>query len=183
VITEPAGWTIHSQSAADAVEADANTTDTSGDGQYEGFKFGGFGGPDTLTGTFQTFLLSPSELSGSTQTLHAVSFCYFVGSYPPGNTDTNTVIDHIWVYELTESSGATTSAPSGTPTTLLDESISSIKNKTGNCKTVDLSSASPAIADDSWLLLRVEATDKQSVATTSGALVQLGRVTANYSAS
>lgn len=180
VITQPAAWVLHSAAPqSDAVALDAGSSDKSADEQFQGFKFGGFGGPDTLTGTFQTFLLSPSQLSGSTVNLSSVSFCYFVGPYPPGNTETKTVIDHIWIFTLTEPSGGTTAFPPTTVGTLLDQSISSIKNNTGNCKSFSLSAPQP-VPTDGYVLLRLEGVDNQSTATTSGALVQLGRVTATY---
>jgi Collagen triple helix repeat (20 copies) len=181
VITQPAGWVVHSAAPeSDAVAADATTTDSSADDQFQGFKFGGFGGPDTITAQIQTQLLSPSELAGSAVRLASVSACYFVGPYPPGNTETSTTIDHVWVYELNEAPTGTTGFSGGTTTAPLDEAVSSITNKTSGCKTFTLSSP-PLITAGAYLLFRVEVVDKQSAATTSGALAQLGRVTATYS--
>ena len=68
--------------------------------------------------------------------------CYFVGPYPPGNTATSTVIDHVWVYELNESGGGGHFPPSAV-TIPLNQPVGSI-------------------------------------ATTTSALAQLGRVTATY---
>ena len=153
-------------------------SDGSADAEEDAFKFGGFGGPFTASGQMQQFLLSPSSLSGTPVRLSSVSFCYFVGPYPPGNTLTNTVINHIWVYELNEADTGTGFPPSAVSTPL-DQAVS-LGNKTHGCPTYALASP-PPIAPGAFLFLRVRVVDTQGKGDSSGALAQLGRVTATYS--
>jgi hypothetical protein len=177
-VTQPAAWIVRSQSQTDALLADPTTSDSSGDDGHQGFKFGGFGGPDTLSGTLQEPLLSVGELSGSGVKLASISFCYFVGPYPPGNAVTSTVIDHAWVYAISES-GNGSAFPSSSSTALYDQSVSGITNNTGGCRTLTLS-APASVPAGAYLVFRVEAVDTQTVATSGGALVQLGDATANF---
>jgi hypothetical protein len=177
-ISQPAAWVLHSSSVANGVSADGTEDDQSADSQFDAFKFGGFGGPDTIKGQMQEFLLSPSTLSGAPVRLSSVGMCYFVGPYPPGNTATSTVIDHVWVYELNES-GSGGQFPSSLVSAPLNRAVGSIANNTGGCQTFTLSNP-PLVTANAYMLLRVEVTDTQSIATTSGALAQLGRVTATY---
>src|SRR5262249_15093615 len=145
--------------------------------EEDAFKFGGFGGPFTATGQMQEFLLSPSTLSGTTVHLSSVGFCYLVGPYPPGNTLTNTVINHVWVYELNE---ADTGAgfPPAKVSTPLDQAVS-LGNKSHGCPAYALPSPAP-IEEGAFLFLRVRIVDTQAKGDSSGALAQLGRVTATY---
>ncbi len=177
-ISQPAAWVLHSSSIANGVSADGTQDDQSADSQFDAFKFGGFGGPDTIKGQMQELLLSPSTLSGTPVRLSSVGMCYFVGPYPPGNTATSTVIDHVWVYELNES-GSGSQFPPSAVTVLLNQAVGSVANDTGDCQTFTLSNP-PLLTANAYTLLRVEVTDTQSVATTTGALAQLGRVTATY---
>ena len=177
-IAQPAAWVLHSSSVTNGVSADGTEDDQSADSQFDAFKFGGFGGPDTIKGQMQEFLLSPSTLSGTPVRLSSVGLCYFVGPYPPGNTATSTVIDHVWVYELNES-GSGSHFPPSTAAVLLNRAVGSIVNNTGGCQTFALSSP-PLVTTTAYMFLRVEVTDTQSIATTTGALAQLGRVTATY---
>ena len=178
VLTQPAAWVLHSSAPqSDSVAPDATQSDGSGDAEEDAFKFGGFGGPFTATGQMQEFLLSPSTLSGTPVHLSAVGFCYFVGPYPPGNTLTNTVINHVWVYELNE---ADTGAgfPPAKVSTPLDQAVS-LGNKTHGCPAYALPSP-PLIEPGSFLFLRVRVVDTQGNGDSNGALAQLGRVTASY---
>jgi hypothetical protein len=61
----------------------------------------------------------------------------------------------------------------------LNQAVGSIANDTGGCQTFTLSNP-PLVTANAYMFLCVEVTDTQSVATTSGALAQLGRVTATY---
>ena len=63
-IAQPAAWVLHSSSVTNGVSADGTEDDQSADSQFDAFKFGGFGGPDTIRAV-QEFLLSPSTLSGT----------------------------------------------------------------------------------------------------------------------
>jgi hypothetical protein len=177
-VTEPAGWTIRSQSQSNAIGPYASGTDTSGNDAYQGFDFGGFGGPHTLSATLQEELLSASQLSGNAQHLSSMSFCYFVGPVVKGATDTSTTIDHAWVFAISEG-GAGSSFPARTETALYDQPITGVANKTGGCKTLTPSTPA-AIPANAYLELRVEAVDKQTDATSGGALVQLGEVSATF---
>ncbi len=178
VLGQPAAWVLHSSvPQSDSVAADATESDGSADAQEDAFKFGGFGGPFTSTGQMQQFLLSPSSLSGSPVRLSSVSFCYFVGPYPPGNTLTSTVINHVWVYELNETDTGT-GFPPATVTTPLDQAVS-LGNKSHGCPTFTLTSP-PPIEPGAFLFLRVRVVDTQGKGDSSGALAQLGRVTATY---
>lgn len=178
VLTEPAAWVIHSSAPQqDSVLADAAYGDASADSQEDAFKFGGFGGPFTSTGQFQEFLLSPSTLSGTPVRLSSVSFCYFVGPYPPGNTLTSTVINHVWVYQLTEADTGSGFPPSASSTPL--NKAVSLPNKSHGCPTYTATNA-PLITAGSFLFLRVQAVDTQGSGDSTGALAQLGRVTATY---
>ena len=177
-IAQPAAWVLHSSSVTNGVSADGTEDDQSADSQFDAFRFGGYGGPDTIKGQMQEFLLSPSTLSGTPVRLSSVGLCYFVGPYPPGNTATSTVIDHVWVYELNES-GSGSQFPPSMAAVLLNRAVGSIANNTGGCQTFALSSP-PLLTTNAYMFLRVEVTDTQSIATTTGALAQLGRVTATY---
>ena len=177
-ISQPGAWVLHSSSVANGVSADGTEDDQSADQQFDAFKFGGFGGPDTIKAQMQEFLLSPSTLSGTPVRLSSVGLCYFVGPYPPGNTATSTVIDHVWVYELNES-GSGSQFPPSTVAVRLNQAVGSIANNTGGCRTFTLSNP-PVVIANAYMFLRVEVTDTQSIATTTGALAQLGRVTATY---
>jgi hypothetical protein len=84
----------------------------------------------------------------------------------------------VWVYELDES-GTGSRFPPSAVTVLFDHPVGSINNNTGDCKTFNLPTP-PLLSDSAYLFMRVQAVDTQSVATTSGALAQLGRVTATY---
>jgi hypothetical protein len=177
-VTEPAAWTIRSESQTDAIAAYAPGTDTSGNDAYQGFNFGGFGGPDTLTATLQEPLLSESQLSGTAQRLASLSFCYFVGPIVAGSTDTSTSIDHAWVYAISES-GSGSSFPAPSETAIADQPVSGATNETGGCKTLTLSTPA-AIPANSYLEFRVQAVDTQSDPISGGALVQLGDVSATF---
>ena len=177
-ISQPATWVLHSSSVANGVTADGSEGDQTADEQFDAFKFGGSGGPDTINGQMQEFLLSPSTLSGTPVRLGSVGLCYFVGPYPPGNTATSTVIDHVWVYELNES-GSGSQFPSSAVAVPLNQAVGSIANNTGGCQTFTLSNP-PLVTANAYMFLPVEVTDTQSIATTTGALAQLGRVTATY---
>jgi hypothetical protein len=182
VITQPAGWALHSSAPqSDSVAADPDTTAGGANADVDGFKFGGVGGPFTSTGSFQEMLLSPSELSGTPVSLASVGFCYFTGSYPPGNTLTKTVITNVSVVVVDENGASSTSFPHETVTTPLDETTN-LKNGTGDCKTFALTAPS-SIPAQGYMFVRVSATDTQTAPSTSGALVQLGSVTATYTPS
>src|SRR5215475_14160441 len=142
VLTQPAAWVLHSSAPQnDSVLPDAAESDSSADSQEDAFKFGGFGGPFTATGQMQEFLLSPSTLSGTSVHLSSVGFCYLVGPYPPGNTLTNTVINHVWVYELNEADTGT-GFPPAKVSTPLDQAIS-LGNKSHGCPAYDLPTPAP----------------------------------------
>jgi hypothetical protein len=178
VLTQPAAWVLHSSAPQnDSVAPDAAYGDASGDAQEDAFKFGGFGGPFTSTGQMQEPLLSPSTLSGAPVSLSSVGFCYWVGPYPPGNTLTNTVINHIWVYALNETDTGTGFPPSAS-TTPLDQTVS-LGNKTHGCPTFALAAPAP-IEPNTFLFLRLRIVDTQGKGDSTGALAQLGRVTATY---
>ncbi len=178
VLAQPAAWIIHSSAPqSDSVLPDPSYSDGSGDAQEDAFKFGGFGGPFTATGQMQQFLLSPSSLSGTPVRLSSVGFCYWVGPYPPGNTLTNTVINHVWVYELNQADTGTGFPPSAV-STLLDQSVS-LGNKSHGCPSFTLTSP-PPIEPGAFLFLRVRVVDTQGKGDSNGALAQLGRVTASY---
>jgi hypothetical protein len=179
VITEPAAWAVHSAAPqSDSVEADAGTTAGGGNADVDGFKFGGLGGPFTATGSFQEMLLSPSKLSGTAVSLASVGFCYFTGSYPPGNSETKTVINNVSVIVDDEDGGSSTGFPHETVTTPLNQTTD-LKNGTGNCATFKLTNPAP-IPAQGYIYVRVAATDTQTASNTSGALVQLGSVTTTY---
>jgi hypothetical protein len=178
VLTQPAAWVLHSSAPQnDSVAPDAAYGDASGDAQEDAFKFGGFGGPFTSTGQMQEPLLSPSTLSGAPASLSSVGFCYWVGPYPPGNTLTNTVINHVWVYALNETDTGSGFPPSAASTPL-DQTVS-LGNKTHGCPSYALASPAP-IEPGSFLFLRVRVVDTQGNGDSTGALAQLGRVTAGY---
>jgi hypothetical protein len=178
VLAQPAAWVLHSAAPqSDSVSPDPAESDGSADAEEDAFKFGGFGGPFTATGQMQQFLLSPSILSGTAVRLTSVSFCYFVGPYPPGNTLTSTVINHIWVYELNEADTGAGFPPSKVSTPL-DQAVS-LGNKSHGCPTYSLTSP-PPIEPGSFLFLRVRVVDTQGNGDSNGALAQLGRVTASY---
>jgi hypothetical protein len=61
---------------------------------------------------------------------------------------------------------------------LLDQSVS-LANKSHGCPSYNLSSP-PTIVPGSYLFVRVEAVDTQGNGDSTGALVQLGRVSATY---
>jgi hypothetical protein len=178
VLTQPAAWVLHSSApASDSVAPDAAQSDGSADAEEDAFKFGGFGGPFTATGQMQEFLLSPSTLSGTPVHLSSVGFCYFVGPYPPGNTLTNTVINHVWVYALNEADTGAGFPPAKVSTPL--DQVVSLGNKTHGCPAYRL--PTPALIEEgSFLFLRVRVVDTQGKGDSSGALAQLGRVTASY---
>jgi hypothetical protein len=178
VLAQPAAWVLRGSSPqSDSITTDSAQSDTTGNATEDAFKFGGFGGPFTATGTIQEQLLSPSEIGGSPVRLSSVGFCYFVGPYPPGNTLTNTRITKVRVYQLNE-----TDSGSGFPPVqsaiLLDQSVS-LANKSHGCPSYNLSSP-PTIVPGSYLFVRVEAVDTQGNGDSTGALVQLGRVSATY---
>jgi hypothetical protein len=86
--------------------------------------------------------------------------------------------DHkVRVYQLNE-----TDSGSGFPPVqsaiLLDQSVS-LANKSHGCPSYNLSSP-PTIVPGSYLFVRVEAVDTQGNGDSTGALVQLGRVSATY---
>lgn len=179
VITQPAAWTVHSSAPQQGSFApDAAETDTV-NAQKDGFKFGGFGGPFTATGQAQELLYSPSQLSGTPVRLSSVAFCYHVGSYPPGNTVTDTEIDHVWVIEVDEEADGTDAFPPSTVTTTLDRPLTGINNDTSGCRAFSVPNA-PLMAPNAYVIVRVQATDQQGNGDSSGALLQLGRLTATY---
>jgi hypothetical protein len=178
VLAQPAAWVLRSSSPqSDSILSDSTQSDTSGNATQDAFKFGGFGGPFTATGTIQEQLLSPSEIGGSPVRLSSVGFCYYVGPYPPGNTITNTRITKVRVYQLNETDSGSGFPPSQS-TILLDDSVS-LANKSHGCPSYDLSSPA-TIAPGSYLFVRLEAVDTQGNGDSTGALVQLGRVSAAY---
>jgi hypothetical protein len=92
VLAQPAAWVLRASTPhSDSILADSTQSDTTGNATEDAFKFGGFGGPFTATGTIQE-LFSPSEIGGAPVRLSSVGSCNFVGPYPPGNTITNTRI-------------------------------------------------------------------------------------------
>jgi hypothetical protein len=177
-VTAPAAWTIRAESQADAIGPYASATDTSGDSGFDGFNFGGFGGPHTLKGTLQEPLFSESQLGGTGLRLSSVRFCYFVGPIVAGATDTRTTLDHAWIYAVSES-GSGSKFPAPRDTLLAGRAISGVANDSGGCMTVTLPTP-VTVPPASWLEFRVEASDDQTDPTSSGALVQLGGVTANF---
>jgi hypothetical protein len=177
-LAQPAAWALHTSSpASDSITADSTQSDTSGNEIQDSFKFGGFGGPFTATGTIQEQLFSPSEIGGSPVRLTSVGFCYFVGPYPPGNTLTNTQITRVRVIQVNETDSGN-GFPPAQPTVLLDQPVS-LANKTHGCPSYALPSP-PTITPGSYLLVRLEAVDNQGNGDSTGALVQLGRVTTTY---
>ena len=146
---------------------------------FQGFKFGG-ACTCTQTALFQSWPLSESTMSGSPVRLSSVAFCFYTGP-DPANTNTNTGLDHVWVYELDEPdpTGTTPGAiPPYTTITLLDKPISKTANDSGNCRTFAIPDP-PLLQPTAYLMLRTEATTT-STGANGGTLVQLGRISETY---
>jgi hypothetical protein len=178
VVAQPASWALRSCSndgTGGCVQADSPSTDFSA-AEFDGFHLDGFTGVK-VTGLMQTFLLSPSELSGTHVRLNSVSFCYFVGPYFASDTRPDTVLDHVWVYQVDEPSSGSGGFATPVVTIPLDKPTS-LANNTYGCPTYTLPSP-PLISSGAYLFLRVQV-ETTSTTSNPGGLAQLGRVKANY---
>jgi hypothetical protein len=137
----------------------------------------------TGSATLATYLLSPSQISGSASHLSSVQFCYGTATSRVPSAATAMTIDNATVVEFTEpatSSTGTYAAPTYTTANLIDQALS-LTSQAG-CQTV--SAATPAtITPGGYLKLEVHVSWKLAGASGPDPQVtlELGRVSATYS--
>jgi hypothetical protein len=178
VLTQPPAWSALSGLGApalpDGTEIEHWNVDNNSTSQ---------GAP--ATGTVETELLSPSELSGSATSLASVTFCYGVAVSRATTGTTSISIAHATVFERDEPAASTTGpsdwqAPPYTTDTLIDTALD-LSGQSG-CATLTPSAAAPI--DPSGYLAIDLTVDYQlgpaTGGTSSQVTLQLGRVTTTY---
>jgi hypothetical protein len=137
--------------------------------------------PESGTATVTTYLLSPSELSGSTAHMASVQFCYGTDTSRAPSAGTEMTITGATVVQADEPNASATGtyfAPAYTSANLITAPLS-LTNQAG-CQTV--SAPSPVAIDPSGFL-RLELTVSYTLAVDNAApqvTLQLGRVTTTY---
>jgi hypothetical protein len=133
--------------------------------------------------TVATYLLSPSQISGSASHLSSVQFCYGTATSRDPSSSTSMTIDNAAVVEFTEPATSSTgnyNAPTYTITNLISQPLS-LTNQSG-CQTVSASTP-PAIVPGSYLKLEVGVSWKLAAegSTAPQVTLTLGRVSTTYS--
>jgi hypothetical protein len=144
--------------------------------------------PKAITGqgTAATYLLSPSQISGSASHLSSVQFCYGTATSRLPSSSTSMTITGASVIEFTEPATSSTgsyNAPAYTMTNLINQPLS-LTNQAG-CQTLS-ASPPPVIAPDGYLKIEVQVSWKEAAfdSGTSQApqvTLTLGRVSTTYS--